>query len=299
MMTVHTHLDTPRTGIGPSHYAAPEGHRLGEWLCEAGLIDPHRSEEIDAFGKAHNLRFGEAAVQLGHITHDDLERALAAQFDDAHVSGSSIDAALIAYHERGSAGADQIRSLRNTLALRWFKHPEGARTLSVLCPTEHEEGAVVAANLAIAFAQVGFRTLLVDGDMRAPSLHQLFRLDDRFGLAGYLAGRPENAAFFEIDAVPNLTVIPVGGIPPNPQELLLRGLLHDLLRRAEQQWEVILVVTPPASVAGDYLLIGAETVGGLVVTESGHTRTRDAAALVQQCREFGIRLVGATTVERG
>jgi chain length determinant protein tyrosine kinase EpsG len=292
-------LETTRVPFGPSHYEAPEAQRLGEWLCNDGVIDLSRVDEINAYGAANNIRFGEAALQLGHITRDDLERALAAQFDDTSLPGTGIDEALIVYHDRASAGADEVRSLRNTLALRWFKHPQGARTLAVMCPTGHEDGAVVAGNLAIAFAQVGFRTLLIDGNMREPKLHQLFRIEDRSGLAAYLAGRPEEAAFFQIDSIPNLTVIPVGGIPPNPQELLLRGLLHDLLRRAEQQWEVILVSTPPADLASDYLLIGAETMGGLIVAESGQTRARDAAAMVRQCQEFGIRLVGAATVQRG
>lgn len=298
MMTSETLIEPARVPFGPSHYEAPEARRLGEWLCKAGILDAERLGEIEAFGVANNVRFGAAAIALGLISAADLELALAAQFDDGIQPGSSIDEALIAYHDRGSPGADEVRSLRNTLALRWFKHPQGARTLAVMAPTVHEDGAVVAANLAIAFAQVGFRTLLIDGNMREPALHRLFQLEDRFGLAAYLAGRPEDAAFFQVGAIPNLTVIPVGGIPPNPQELLLRGLLHDLLQRASQQWEVILVNTPPADLGSDYLLIGAETVGGLIVTESGQTRARDAAAMVRQCQEFGIRLVGATTVQR-
>jgi chain length determinant protein tyrosine kinase EpsG len=287
-----------RSITGPQHYHAPNARRLGEWMSGAGLIDARKSDEIARYGSEHGLRFGAAAVALGHVSQADLDLVLAAQFDASRPAGSLNDPQIV-FDENHVEAADAFRSLRNTLALRWFKHEQGARTLAVVCPDEYEGRAAFSANLAIAFAQVGFRTLLIDADLRDPTLHTLFRLDDHQGLAGYLAGRPETGAFYDIGAVPNLTVMPVGGTPPNPQELLLRGLFHELLRRAEAQFEVILVNTPAASTASDYLLVGAEAVGVLLVTVAGQTRTEQARDMVRQCREFGIRIVGSTMIENG
>ena len=280
--------------FGPENYSAPDSSRLGELLHEAGLISSGQAEDIARHSEAHKLRFGEAAVALGYVTQQDLDNALATQFDAAAPNRTEIDEQLICFSAPASQGAEDFRSLRNALALRWFMHPEGARTLAVVSAARGEGRSVVAANLAIAFAQVGFRTLLVDADMRAPSQHRLFNLDDRFGLAGYLAGRPEEAAFYDIACVPKLTVIPVGGTPPNPQELLLRGLLHKLLQRAQKEFEVIIIDTPAADTSTDYQLVAAEAVGALVVTSRDKTHVDQAKDLVKQCKAFGIRLVGST-----
>jgi capsular exopolysaccharide synthesis family protein len=208
------------------------------------------------------------------------------------------DDPLIVFREPQSLGAEQFRSLRNTLALRWFKHPEGARTLAVVSPTEFEGRGAVAANLAIAFAQAGFQTLLIDADMRTPSQHQLFNVDGISGLAGYLAGWGGDSPLYEMGNIANPAVIPVGSVPPNPQDLLVRGMLQDLLTEAKNRFEVILVNTPAASVASDYLLIGADTAGMLIVTVGGQTRASDAAKLIKDSKEFGIRIVGSIMVEQ-
>ena len=194
-------------------------------------------------------------------------------------------------------GAEQFRALRNTLALRWFKHPEGARTLAVVSPTEHEGQGAIAANLGIAFAQVGYQTLLIDADMGASSPHRSFNVGGNLGLAGYLAGAGGDVPLYGLDSIPNLAVIPLGDVPINPQDLLVGGIFQNLLNDARQRFEVILINTQPMSVAVDYLLIGADAEGVLIVTVNGQTRARDAEKLANDCREFGIRIVGAVMLD--
>ena len=292
-----TQQDISRSATRPQFYEAPDVRRVGEWMRDQGLIDATISDEIASYSTMNNMRFGEAAVSLGHVQQADLDRALAAQFD-ALPSGAVANDPRMVFEHDDQQGAKAFCSLRNILALRWFKHEQGARTLTIVAPREFEGQAAVCANLAIAFAQVGFRTLLIDADMRNPVLHSLFMLDDRVGLSGYLAGRSEEAALYKISSVPNLKVIPAGGTPPNPQELLLRGRLHELLRHDEQEFEVILINAPAASVATDYLLIGAESGGILIAAAEGETRVSETSELVRQCRAFGIRLVGSTLVAK-
>ncbi len=283
-----------RLVTSPVHYFASESHLLGEWLVMRGAISQQQADEIARVSAERGLRFGEVAVELGHVSEDDINRALAAQFDVAPQDPAPVDASLIMITDPHSQGAEDIRSLRNALVLRWFKHPEGARTLSVISAGSGDGRSTIAANLAIACAQVGFDTLLIDADMRAPSQHTLFHVEDRFGLAGFLAGRPSDAINHEIPGFPKLTVITVGGTPPNPQELLMRGMFQTLIREAKQRFEVIIVDTPAASVATDYQLIAAETQGAMLVTSRNQTRVQEARELVAACRSFGIRLVGST-----
>jgi receptor protein-tyrosine kinase len=292
-MTMNEQTTRPKPGSGPRFYEAPSPHPLGEWLATAGIIATTAIEPIDRYANANNLWFGEAAVQLGKITQSDLDQALCAQFDAPPPDFQCGDGSAIVFQRSNCAAAEQFRNLRNALATRWFKHRKGARSMMVTGPTDHGGHAAIPANLAIAFAQAGFRTLLIDADLRRPSLHTIFDLKGYCGLSDILAGRPDEAAFHQLGSVPCLSVIPAGITPPNPQELLLRGRLDDLLLQAEARFEVILVNAPSAAVSDDYLLIGASAVGAMIVTVRGQTSVAQASNMVKCCREVGIRIAGS------
>ncbi|MFS0735490.1 polysaccharide biosynthesis tyrosine autokinase [Sphingomonas sp. 1P06PA] len=286
-----THPDDQALARGQA-YSPPHTGRIGEVLRRAKLIDDRQATEIARHAETYGVRFGEAAIALGIIDDETLERALATQFDMG-VPELGVNGEPIAFTNPTSPAAEDYRSIRNALALRWFKHPQGAQTLAVVSPQRGDGRSVMAANLAVCFAQVGFRTLLVDADMRHPSLHKLFNLDDRVGLSTYLSGRVDGNAFQEVPGIPSLAVMPVGGIPPNPQELLLRQMLPRLVDQARRQYEMVIFDTPAAESGSDYQIIGAQAVGALIVTHRERTRTRAAKKVVASCRDFGIRLVGS------
>jgi chain length determinant protein tyrosine kinase EpsG len=266
-------------------------NRLGDVLRRANVITQEQADRTAEHAQANGIRFGEAAVALGFIDEATLEQALATQLDLR--IPDDMEGEPIAFTQPHSQAAEDYRSIRNALALRWFKHPHGAQTLAVVSPQRGDGRSLMAANLAVCFAQVGFRTLLVDADMRNPMQHRLFKLDDSHGLATFLAGSADERAFRTIPGLPTFSVMPAGGIPPNPQELLLRQNLRRLVEQARERFEMILFDTPAASVGSDYQIIGAETVGALVVTHREQTRTRDAKRLVEACRGFGMRIVGS------
>ena len=281
------------TGTGPIDYQPSGGEPLGRVLRRANIISDDQSVEIEAHATRTGMRYGEAAVALGIIDRDTLTRALATQFDMRVPDGQGGSGEPVAFTMPYSDAAEDYRSIRNALALRWFKHPQGARTLAVVSPQRGDGRSVMAANLAVCCAQVGFRTLLIDGDMRRPSQHRLFALDDRFGLSNFLAGHHEGRVFDEVPGIPSLSVMPAGGLPPNPQELLLRQRLNQLVGLATDQFEMVIFDTPAAELGSDYQIIGAEAQGALIVTHRERTRTRSAKRLVDACRGFGIRIVGS------
>jgi Mrp family chromosome partitioning ATPase len=133
--------------------------------------------------------------------------------------------------------------------------------------------------------------------MRHPTQHEIFQLDDRFGLSGYLAGRTTGPNFLQIPGLEALTVMPVGGVPPNPQELLLRPTMDELFQSAFERFEVILLDTPAAEAASEYQLIAAKASGALVVSRRERTRVQSAQRLVRACSEFGTRMVGSIMVD--
>src|SRR3546814_18719999 len=97
--------------------------------------------------------------------------------------------------------------------MKWFRQQGGARTLAFVSAQKGDGRSMVAANLAVCFAQVGLRPLLIDAAMRSPSTHRLFGLDYRFGLSGYLNGRVQDAAE-TTKRFNTTTVLTLGGSSP-------------------------------------------------------------------------------------
>ena len=272
--------------------------RIGDALQRLGLITSSQAEAIAAHGRANHLRFGEAAVALGLLSRADLYQVLAEQFSaNIPTLRGATQSSLFVASQPQSEAAEDFRALRNMLALRWFKHSEGSKALAVISPNREDGRSTVAANLAVAFAQVGLRTLLIDADMRNPSQHEIFQLDDRFGLSGYLAGRTTGPNFLQIPGLEALTVMPVGGVPPNPQELLLRPSMDGLFQSAFERFEVVLLDTPAADAGSEYQLVAAKASGALVVSRRERTRVQSARKLVRACSEFGTRMVGSIMVD--
>ncbi len=274
----------------------PDRRSVGAILLKAGLVTPQQVDEIVRYCDERDMRFGEAAVELGFISAEALDDVLAVQFAlPGQISRRELHQDLAVLHRPRSREAEEFRSLRNALMMKWFRQQGGARALSVVSAQKGEGRSIVAASLAICFAQVGLRTLLIDADMRSPRQHRLFGLNDRCGLSGYLGGRVEEAAY-SINGFNTLTVIPVGGIPPNPQELLLRPALNELVQSAVESFEVVLFDTPAASEGSDYQVIAAATKGALVVTRQRETRVSAATRLINSLEDLGVTLVGATMI---
>lgn len=265
---------------------------VSQALEAARLITPEQSAEVRAFAANHGRGFGDAAVELGVIDRDTLDRAVAEQMGDPADGWSGEP---VVFTRPNSPEAEDYRSIRNALALRWFRHPKGERTLAVVSADRGEGRSLMAANLAAGFAQVGFNTLLVDGDMRNPRQHAIFGIAPGApGLSALLAGgRSAQGLVHILPAMPTLSVLPAGGIPSNPQELLLRETLAQFIELVRPRYDMILIDTPAASVGSDYQIIGSATRGALLVTHARQTRSLRARQVVDQCQSFGIPIVGS------
>ncbi|NIJ08065.1 chain length determinant protein tyrosine kinase EpsG [Sphingomonas vulcanisoli] len=272
--------------------------RIGELLISQGLLTLEQAGLAAQRSIEQGLRFGEAAVSLGFVAQSDVESALAMQVETLTIAApATIAPEIFAFHDPESDKAEDMRALRNALTLRWFQHDEGARTLAVISPARGDGRSLVAANLAVSFAQVGVRTLLIDADMRHPRQHLLFGLDNRQGLSGYLNDKSEDAAHYYIPELESLTIIPVGKLPPSPQELLLRPTLASLVEAVSLNFEVVLIDTPAASVGSDYQIVASAARGVLMVGTRLQTRTRAVSHMLDTCQDIGVKTVGGVLVE--
>jgi chain length determinant protein tyrosine kinase EpsG len=244
--------------------------------------------------RARGLRFGEAAVRLGLINIGDLRSALARQYDLPHLlpENERVNSELVVAFEPFNPCAEQIRALRTQLLIRWNSGGPSSRLLALVSPGASDGRSYLAANLAVAFAQLGRRTLLIDADLRRPRQHQIFNVPDNVGLSSVLSGRAGHEAVVAVKEFGSLTLLPAGAPPPNPVELLSRDTFPTLLRELRNEFEVILFDTPPAGSCADAQTIAFQSGSVLMLARKDHTRLADTTRLMRQMTDAGAQTLG-------
>ncbi|WP_349815941.1 chain length determinant protein tyrosine kinase EpsG [Curvibacter sp. CHRR-16] len=269
---------------------------LGDILVDAGIISKADAQRVAELQRAKKIRFGEAAIQLGLISEADIRYALSYQYDYAYLprsSGRITHSDLVAAYAPFSAEVDQLRAIRSQLKLRWFDQATNTQ-LAVVGAGRAEGGSYLAANLAIVFAQMGERTLLIDADMRHPRQHSLFKLDNTLGFSSLLAERAEVSQVLKaISFMPGLDVIPAGPVPPNPLELLNRDSMQQLLEWAGKSYDIVLIDTPSASTGSDAMIVAAKAGAAMLVARANETKLADFNSLVAELKQSQINIVGS------
>lgn len=273
---------------------AAQAHPLiGELFAEAGRLTEHDIKRVIVLQRRKGLRFGEAARSLGLVSDEDIQRALARQFNYVYIrrGESGLHPMLVTGYQPFSAAAEAFRVLRGQLMLRWFN--QGRKMLAVGGPRSGTGCSTLLANLAVSFAQLGERTLLLDANFRNPAQHLLFGLSAEVGLADVLLGRSSvEQAIVTIAQLNGLAVLPAGPMPPNPHELLSSRALQYLLDLAKEVYDVILLDTAPVLDYADAQMIAARTSGYLMVTRRHRTRLADVKAAQDRLAPAATSLLG-------
>lgn len=178
---------------------------------------------------------------------------------------------LIAQHQPQSQAAEAYRSLRTSLVLR-AGNSSPPRTCAVTSCMPCEGKTVTAVNCAIVLAQQGWKVLLVDADLRQPSIHEIFAIPREPGLSALLAGlcSPEEATL-RAEFVPNMFLMPAGAACQYPAETLASRRMLDLLEYWRDRYDQVIFDTPPASVFTDAVVLGAQLDAALLVARCGVT----------------------------
>jgi len=190
-----------------------------------------------------------------------------------------------------SNGAEGFRTVRATISLT--HNSDKLRMLAVTSTIPSEGKSLVASNLAIVTAQTGLKTVLVDGDLRRPSVHKAFQLHSPVGLSSFLMAEEEDLAkIVHKTVVPNLDVICCGSVPSTPSELIGSKRMSDFLQILKEQYDRIIVDCPPISAVSDPLIIAAMTDGVIFVTKFNKIRREHARKSVQRVQNAGIHIIG-------
>ncbi len=278
----------------------PERSRtIGAILVEQGRLSAEEAEEIQRFADAHRLRFGDAALQLNRLTQVDIDLAVAQQFNYPILPrggpGGVADEVIAAYAPQSPA-VEPLRAIRSLLTVRWPKD-ESRKVLAITSAERGEGRSWLAANLAIVFAQIGVRTLLIDADMRHPRQHELFNVGNSAGLSALLTGRAGRETTHRIHPQLPLFVLPAGQLPPNPQELVSRPVFDLVLERFAEQFDVVVLDTPAVTEAADAQLLALRAGGAVMLVRRNRTRYAQLAAAIQSLNQTGVNVIGSVVNE--
>lgn len=263
----------------------PREPSIGALISQTRNLSAEQVEQVLAYQREHGLRFGDAAVKLGFASTDDVLFALAQQFQYplAPSAGPAPSPELVSLSQPFGPQAEAFRAARSQLLMRLQQEGRERRALAVVSPEVGDGKSFFCANLAVALAQLGGRTLLIDADLRDPRQHELFHLEGeggRTGLADILSGRAGQGVIRQVTGVPSLFVLPVGTPPPNPLELVERPAFGLLLRDLLGRFDHVLIDTPAAALGSDGSVIAARAGAAVVLARRHASRVASLQALV-------------------
>jgi succinoglycan biosynthesis transport protein ExoP len=190
-----------------------------------------------------------------------------------------------------SNAAEGFRTIRATISLT--HKPDKFRTLAVTSTIPSEGKSLVASNLAIVTAQTGLKTLLVDADLRRPSVHKAYQLHSPAGLSSFLTEETDQVEkIIHRTEVPNLDVICCGSVPSTPSELIGSKRMAQFLEVVRGRYDRVILDCPPISAVSDPLIIAAMSDGVVFVTKFNKIRREHARKSVQRVQNAGIHILG-------
>ena len=188
--------------------------------------------------------------------------------------------------------AEAFHELRTSVLLSTAKHPP--RTLLVTSAKGGEGKTTVAANLAVSLAQLGEKVLLIDADLRRPSLHKFFGVANTSGLVNFLTGSPDWRSLLSQAAPIGLFVLPSGPVPPNPADLLSSEYMPLLIREATKEYKFVVLDSPPLLNLADSRVLATLVDGVILVVGGGITPRELVHRAYASAVDAGSHVLGAT-----
>lgn len=170
------------------------------------------------------------------------------------------------------------------------------RDLKVITLTSVQAGegkSTTSVNVAISFAKAGFKTLLIDADIRNSVMSGTFKADEKYeGLSSYLSGNAELSAVISHTNIENLMLIPAGHVPPNPTTLLQNSNFNFMIDTVKELFDYVIIDTPPIGLVIDSAIISQKADANILVTEAGAIKRHFIQKAKEQMEQSGALFLG-------
>ncbi len=196
---------------------------------------------------------------------------------------------LVTLYDPSNPASEAYRTLRTGLLYAVVDAPP--RVISVTSPGPTEGKSTVCANLGVVLSQANKSTLLIDGDLRRPSLHAVFGLRNINGLVNAITGE-RGLQEVLCEPLPGLMVCPSGPVPPNPAELLSSNRFAALVEEARQRFDYVLIDSPPVEPVADPLILATQADGVLLVLDGQRTRKGSLRKALHDLRGVKANVLG-------
>lgn len=186
-----------------------------------------------------------------------------------------------------------VKEAYNTIRtnLLFTQQGESCPIFVVTSPTANNGKTINSINLAVSFAQMGKKTLLIDSDMRNPTIHKMFSIPVKNGLSEILAGLTDNISVSKTD-IENLSVLTAGKIPPNPAELLSSPRMDKLLEFVKEHYDCVFIDTPPVNLVTDSTIFAQKATGYVLIVKTDTTNIHDVRATVSNLQQVEANIIG-------
>lgn len=174
---------------------------------------------------------------------------------------------LVAYSDPSSMISEQFKTIRTNI--QFSSAGKKLHSIMFTSSAPSEGKSTVSNNVAVTYADQGTNVVLMDADLRRPTVHRTFSVSNQKGLSNYLAGDLEPEEIIQNTMVPGLSVITSGPIPPNPSELLMSERMEKLLQALMTRTDLLIVDAPPVNTVTDAQLLGARVDGTILVVPQG------------------------------
>lgn len=198
---------------------------------------------------------------------------------------------LLALNDPGDLAVEALRSLRTSLHFAMMEAEN--KILMISGPSPEVGKSFISANLAVVLAQVGQRVLVVDADMRKGHLHRYFDKENRAGLSDYLSAQATKEDIIYPTEVDNLHFISRGQVPPNPAELLMHPRFNELMLGLSEEYDLVLVDTPPILAVTDAAIVGQLAGTSLIVARYGQNSVKEVDVTIGRFEQNKVEVKGA------
>ncbi|KPU45156.1 tyrosine-protein kinase YwqD [Oxobacter pfennigii] len=178
-----------------------------------------------------------------------------------------MDSRLFAYNDPKSPISEIFRTLRTNIKFTSFD--KNVKTIVFTSTGPNEGKSTIISNLAVTLSQAGNKVLLMEGDLRNPTVHKMFSLPNDYGITNMLIGGSDHENFIHKTDIEKLDVLPCGPKPPNPAELLGSNKMKSILDGLKEYYDYILIDAPPVIVVTDGALLASISDGTILVIASG------------------------------
>ena len=210
--------------------------------------------------------------------------------------GDLTQRSLITHRNPKSPIAEQYRTIRTNI--QFSSIDKELKTLMITSSGPGEGKSTTVANLAVVLAQQEKRVLLIDTDLRKPTVHYTFKVSNIYGVTSILTRQTTLRDTIVSSKIPNVDVLPSGPIPPNPSELINSKSMNDLIEEASRMYDYVLFDTPPLLAVTDGQLLAHHVDGVILVVSSGKTEIESATKAKELLENANAKIIGAVLNEK-